>query len=309
MRWKSLNGFAVRKKNLLILIYILYLLSSPSVYGQKVLAVQSARFIPYEEVYKGFKDIYRKDIARVVIAELGNVSVTDKIKEIKPDVILAIGIDALLETKDIRDIPIIHAMTLNARSILSDNDNITGVDINISPERQLSIISKILPEIKKIGLIYNPGKTGYLAGSIQESAKKTDIEITAYKVNESSDVPTLVNKMKGQIDLLWMMPDTTVVTPETVEFMLLFSIENRTPVASFSKKHVEMGALISISAAPFAMGQRAGEVANKILSDKNYRNEGEIYVREESLFINMNAAKKLGIVINKKNMKKAEIIE
>ncbi|MFZ2948374.1 MAG: ABC transporter substrate binding protein, partial [Desulfuromonadaceae bacterium] len=67
-------------------------------------------------------------------------------------------------------------------------------------------------------------------------------------------------------DLFWMLPDITVITPETAEAILLFSLENNIPILTFSEKYLERGAMLSIGIDPFDIGRQAGEMAQTLFS-------------------------------------------
>ena len=56
------------------------------------------------------------------------------------------------------------------------------------------------------------------------------------EVSRPNDVPAALNALKGMVDALLMLPDTTVVTAETVESFLLFSQNNNIPVISLRRK-------------------------------------------------------------------------
>lgn len=105
-----------------------------------------------------------------------------------------------------------------------------------------------------------------------------------------------------------MLPDTSVISSETIEFLILFSIENRIPVFTFSEKFVEMGALISLNIDAYDLGKQAGEMAKEILSGKDIRNIPGSDARKIVLSINSKAAKKLGITINDEIVNKAIIV-
>ena len=72
-------------------------------------------------------------------------------------------------------------------------------------------------------------------------------------------MPAVIESMKGKIDIFWMLPDTDVITSETVDAILLFSFQNNVPVFSFSNKYVKMGALASLSVDPVALGAQTGD--------------------------------------------------
>ena len=298
-------------KNTLFII-ILFSLSALMVavtYGQEVVAVQSARLSPYEEALKGFQSTCRANVTRIIISEQERNDVIKKIYEIDPDIIIAIGMDALTRVKSIRDISIIYLMVLDPQSILSGEENITGVSMNIPQERQLTTLAKALPGIKNVGLVYDPTMTGHLVERAREAAARIGLNLIAKEINHPGEAPSAIRSLEGKIDVLWMLPDKTVITDETVEFMLLFSIENMTPVFTFSDKYLESGALMSISVDPFDMGSQAGEMAKGLTSEKGAEGAGEMEARKGVITVNMKTARKLGITIDEKIIAGANIID
>jgi len=102
-------------------------------------------------------------------------------------------------------------------------------------------------------------------------------------------------EMKDTIDVFWMLPDLTVITPETVEFLLLFSFENKIPLFTFSEKYVEMGAFLSMDIDAFDMGRQAGEMASEILAGEDVKKIEQTYARKAIVSTNLLIARKLGI--------------
>ena len=102
-----------------------------------------------------------------------------------------------------------------------------------------------------------------------------------------------IQDMKGKIDVFWMLPDLTVITPETIEFMLLFSLENKIPVFAFSEKYVELGAFMSIGVDAFDIGIQAGEMAEKILSGGDLTNARHVDARKAVISINLKGSKEI----------------
>ncbi len=298
------------KKNLsiLVILFLLILCQGLAWAGQEVVAVQSSRIQPYEEAVEGFKSVCDAGIKRIIISELQGADVAGEINKISPDMVLAIGMDALLKVKSIKDIPVVYVMVLNPWSILSEEKNIRGVGMSISQGEQLATLVSVMPEIKTIGLLYNKDRTGHLAKEAKDAAVKFGIKPVVREVYNSRDVPQLIQDMKGKIDVFWMLPDLTVITPETVEFMLLFSLENKIPILAFSEKYVELGALMSVGVDAFDMGSQAGEMAKKMLSGNGVINGKQEDARKAIISVNLNVAKKLGITIKENVVRKARII-
>jgi putative ABC transport system substrate-binding protein len=301
---------SIVRKNLSIIIFLsLIMLQVAAAAGQEAVVVQSARFAPYEEALKGFQRVCRADITRIVISELKRKNVVERIDEINPDIIIAIGMDALLKVKMIRDIPIVYLMILNPQSIISGEKNISGISMHISREKQLLILSEALPHVKRVGLVYDPEQTGYFVERARETAASMGLDLIANEVHSARDVPSSIKDLEGKIDAFWMIPDTTVITPETVEFLLIFSLENKTPILTFSEKYVELGALISIDTDPLAMGSQAGEMANRILSEKDYAYVERTDAKKEIIHINLKIAKNLGITMDEELLARAGIVK
>jgi putative ABC transport system substrate-binding protein len=85
------------------------------------------------------------------------------------------------------------------------------------------------------------------------------------------------------------------VTPETVEFLLLFTQQSGVPVVTFAGKYVDEGALISLDINSFDLGKQAGEMANKVLDGTRVSELPDSEARKAILRINRKVAQKLGI--------------
>lgn len=180
--------------------------------------------------------------------------------------------------------------------------------MNIPPEKQLVLLQEALHDVNRVGLLYDPAKTGYLVEKARYYSRKLGIKLIVKEVHSSKEVPSIINKMKYGIDVFWMLPDTTVITPETAEFLFLFSIENKIPVLTFSDKYLELGAVMSVSLDAFDIGRQAGEMAKEILSGTNIKNLPRFDARKAVLTINLKTAKKLGVTINNEIISRTKII-
>jgi putative ABC transport system substrate-binding protein len=282
----------------LILISLLTILISNGLAsaGQEVLIVQSMRIKPYDEAVNGFKSVYNPRMRRQVLAESGNLDLVENIYSSKPAVIIAVGLDALSRVKQIADIPIVYLMVLNPQSVLSDQANIRGISMHIPFKKQIKMFLNTLPGTRTVGLLSDPSRTGYFLQQSKTYAASVGIEVIAREIHRAKDVPAGMQDLKGKIDVFWMLPDLTVVTPDTVEFMLLFSIENNLPLLTFSEKYVEMGAFMSLNIDAFDIGRQAGEMAKEIVSGKKIQELEQAFARRAIVSTNLMTARKIGII-------------
>lgn len=291
---KTLNPEIVIKKTLIAIIFLIHY-SCLSFADNPIIVIQSVNIPPYADALKGFLNVHSFKIKRVILAEQKSFILTDEMEKARPSLILAIGRDALANVKDIRDIPIIYLMVLAPNSIITQNENFYGISMNVNPGQQLEIIKKSIPDLNNIGLIYNPYNTGNLVSKVVKEAEKTGVKVIPGQALKAVDVPPLFKDMSDKIRAFWMLPDITLMTPESIELMLSTSIEKKIPILTFSSKYVEMGALMSIAVDPFDMGQQAGELARKLL-DEGFKGEDKtIFARKGVVTFNRKVAEKLGI--------------
>ena len=266
--------------------------------GPEIAVVQSIRVKPYEQAIKGFRSICDVTIKRIVLSELGRADAVRSIKDKRPELVLAIGGDALSIAKRIKSIPTVYTMVLNPLTGLSGEENIRGVSMNIPPEQQLRALLRALPQVKTVGLLHDPDRTGGFVREAHVAALGMGIILVAREIHDAKDAASLIMDMRGKIDAFWMLPDITVITPQAVEFLLLFSLENTIPLLAFSEKYVELGAFMSTDIDAFDMGRQAGEIANRILSGADVRSVRHVGARRLVVSTNLMVARKLGITLD-----------
>ena len=302
------RGF--RTQTLLIVLVLLLGSVRPAAAEYRIAAVLSSRLQPYVQALQGFRDtigaavpvrgpksITYAEVKDYVLAEKPTqASLRREILANRPDLLVAIGTNALtfLKIKS-ADIPIVYLMVPYPAGIINSRTNITGVNLQISPARQLEALLAAAPDLKRLGLIYDPLRSGPLLKKIEAAARKKNITLIAKQARESSAVHGLLGEMADRIDCFWMLPDLTVVTPQTVEFILLFSLENRIPIFSFSAKYLNRGAAFALTFENYDLGRSAAEMAMKILAGHAVEAVPPREPREIRLRINHNVIKKLGI--------------
>lgn len=262
-----------------------------------VLAVQSVDVAPYNEVLGGFRGACHAETGKLVISQSPDRTVIQQVEQAKPDLVLAIGLDALNAVKGLKQMPILYLMVLNPEAGLSNAPNITGVSMNIPEEQQLRLIHTVLPKANHIGVVYDPVNTGWLVARGQAAAPKFGIRLLTRKVNSPRQVATTLANLRPVPDALWLLPDVTVIRPETLEFIFEYALTQKIPIICFSEKYLELGAFMSISMDLKDMGRQAGQMANQLLSGKTVRQVPPEEVRKAVVTVNRTVAEKLGISI------------
>jgi putative ABC transport system substrate-binding protein len=286
-------------KKFFLVIIALICFGSATAHAHDVLVVQGLRVKPHDEALRGFRSACGAEMRKLYLADLEGTDIAQLVQEEQPRLILVIGADALKKLRPIKDVPIIYLMVINPQTIVKGRRNITGVAMNVPQEKYLNLLTRITPRPKSVGVVYDPEKTGHLVKMAQQEARAYGIEILTREVRKPREVATAVDHLKGMVDALWMLPDTSVVTPETVELFLLASQENNIPVISFAGKYVEMGALAALDIDVFDQGRQAGEMGTKILNGTAIADLPAAEARSAPVKVNRSVAKKLGITLPK----------
>lgn len=312
--FKKVNALYYKKmlntglKNLCRAFIGLSLFICPSlIYAANVVSVQSVNITPYNDAFKGLASGCNCNVEQFVLSEMQGVDIVKEIRRERPDLIIAVGNGALEKIKSINNIPVVYLMALIPQPAVTGKTNITGISMDIPPDRQLEIIKQILPSANDIGLIYNPGQTGKFVEKAKVPAAAMGIKLTANEARNSKDVPEQLNLM-GRVKAFWMLPDVSVMTPETVEILFLYSIKNKVPVITFSQKYLEMGALMSLDIDAYDIGQQAGEIAGRILSGTDAGKIPAVSARKINITVNQRTARKLGINIKEETLKGVKVI-
>ena len=281
---------------LLIITASLLLLLTGAAEAHHILVIQSTRVKPYEEAFRGFSRACHHEAIRFVVSEGKENEIGDFIREEQPRLIVAIGADALEQVRQIRTIPIIYLMVLNPSKIVPEAKNVTGVQMTPSPVQQVDLIRKALPNVSKVGVLYDPNNLSKFVRQAADAARPLGLELVTREIRAPREVPGALLRLRGEIDAFWMLPDPSVVSPETMEFFILFSGENRIPLVSFSRKYVDMGALLALDTDPYDMGMQAGEMATRLLQDAGNRSIPRVEAARKTVkWVNPNVARRLGL--------------
>lgn len=273
-----------------------------------IIALKSAEIKPYNDALEGFRSSFNDDITEIVMTETEPAEVSRKLHNSGATAIFAIGLDALNLARSVRDVPVIYAMVPHAPAQNSDKKHISGISMHIPPDKYISSMLDVFYGAKRIGVIYDPKNSeAYIREAVQ-SAQARGVELVLKKAASTAELPSLVDSMKDRIDVFWMLPDATVITPETVKYLLLFSFQNKVPVFTFSRKYIEVGCAAGLYTAPFDMGAQAGEIAKKILNEKNPK-ASRADARKTILAVNRKIIKKLGIKIGDDVLKRSENVD
>ncbi|MDR3030825.1 MAG: ABC transporter substrate-binding protein [Holosporales bacterium] len=186
--------------------------------------------------------------------------------------------------------------------------NITGVSDYVLPKPQLKIFKEIQPNLKRLGVIYNTGEANSVAiiKEMRKAARECEIELIEQGIQKSSDIPQATNALAAKVDAIFINNDNTALCG----ISLIISICNKyqIPVYVSDTDEVEKGCVAALGPNQYELGKQAGKMIEKIKNGTNINDIKIEYPDRNELFINLEAAEKIGLKISKEVLAKADKI-
>ncbi|NLL01203.1 MAG: ABC transporter substrate-binding protein [Clostridiales bacterium] len=178
----------------------------------------------------------------------------------------------------------------------SPSGNATGTSDKLPVEKQLEMIRKVLPEAKKIGIMYTTSEVNSIS-TIEEykaAAPNYGFEIVESGISTIADVPLAADSLLEKVDCVNNLTDNTVVS--ALPTILNKASKKNIPVFGSEVEQVKIGCLASIGLDYFDLGKQTGKMAAQVLSGEKKASEINFEIIEDFAFYgNSLVAENLGI--------------
>ncbi len=264
--------------------------------GREVLVIQSLSIAPYEAVFEGFQAVVQGPVERILLPDTDPVRLAERMRRRWPGAIFCIGRQALEAVSHFEGVPIVFAMVLEPPEADRESDGhskrFTGIHMFVEPREQVRVFKRLFPELERMGVLYNPGRT--MGAAAATAVESLGMKAVAVPISDPKQGVAALDAMVEKIDAFWMLPDLSVWSPETVEYLFLESLRRRIPVLTFSKKYVDMGAAVAVGIQPRYIGFQAGRIINRLPEEAPQGGAVTVYPDEIAVSVNRAIAEKLG---------------
>lgn len=215
-------------------------------------------------------------------------------------VVIALGRVGLKATSGIdHDIPVVVGGILSINE--KDLQNLHGISLNPDPALLFSRLKQLLPDVKKVVVVYNPQHNESSIRIAREAAKAQGLELVA---NEARDLATAARAYETlfamsdkQHTALWLPNDPTTTEESTVMPLVLRESWNSSlPIFSSSLIHVKRGALFALYPNNLELGRNLANSAIGAMAGEP-RKKGMQPLREVHLAVNLRTANHIGLRI------------
>jgi putative ABC transport system substrate-binding protein len=202
-----------------------------------------------------------------------------------------------------KDIPIVFTAVTDpvaaqiVSSLTKPGGNVTGVS-DMSPlSDHLALIKEITPDVKKLGVIYNPGETNsaVLVARLKELGPDAGIEIVESAATKSGEVQQAALALVGKVDAIYIPTDNTVVS--ALEAAISVAEENKIPLYSGDTDSVPRGAIGTVGFNYHDIGLQTGKIVARVLRGENPGDIDVEFASGTDLVVSKAAAAKYGVTI------------
>lgn len=175
--------------------------------------------------------------------------------------------------------------------------NISGTT-DLSPiDRQLELILKFLPELQRIGVIYNSGEANSvtLVEILRKEAAARDIEVAEATVSNSAGVAQAAKSLIGRAGAIYIPTDNTVVS--AFEAITQVGYIAKLPVFAADTDSVVRGAIAALAVDYYRMGRQTGEMVARVFEGADPGTMPVETLREFRIHMNPASARKMGLEI------------
>jgi len=239
--------------------------------------------------------------------------IAEKLVGEKPALILTIATpSSQTVVKATADIPVVFSAVTDpvgaglVSSLDGGGKNVTGTS-DLSPvDRQLELIKEIVPNIKKLGFIYNAGESNSLTSlkQVQDEGAKLGIEIVEATVTNSSEVMMAAESLVGKVDAIHIPTDNTVVS--AFEAITKVCTDNKIPLFAADVDSVPRGAIAALAIDYYLLGKQTGRMAVEILEGKNPGEMPTEMLEDLLLYVNLDSAAAMGVTLPETVLTKAD---
>lgn len=176
--------------------------------------------------------------------------------------------------------------------------NVTGVSDMVPAADQLALIGKVTPQVKRIGIIFNPGEANsvaFLAQLKDAIAKSGTYELVEAPAPRTVDVSTAAKSLVGKADLIFAPTDNTVAS--ALPGIAKVANDAKIPLFGGDAEHVKQGAAFGLAVDYTEIGRQTGAIVVRVLKGEAPGSIPPETSKNLAVYINLTAAAKQGVTI------------
>ena len=186
-----------------------------------------------------------------------------------PRLLVAVGDLAARTAKQYcANCPVLYAAASNPDGINLSGPNVYGISNIPSPAKMMENVKLAFPEVKNVGLIYQPKNTGKLIAPLQAAASKSGLALNTVPIEQMKEVPKAFDQLANSVDLLLLLQDPGVITTDTLHYLFINCIKKKIPVFVSNEDLLRKCGVAGYGLDPEQLGAELAGLASDIMRDK-----------------------------------------
>jgi putative ABC transport system substrate-binding protein len=269
----------------------------------KVAILVSRNIRPYEEAVEGMSAVFTEFSGGKLkvfyldkFREKDRPSLSGELEAKAFNLLVAVGPEAadfIWTNKALRNSVKLYSVLLNPEKVLGPKNTFCGIPLNIPVQKQIEMIHRSLPETGRIGFLYDARYNLDFLKEAVACASGLGIEIIPLEVSSKKEIPGVLKKNWGKMDVLWLIPDRTVISESIVKYAIKESLFKGVPVIGYNRFFYDNGATLAFVFDYEELGKQCGEKALRLISGGKCEAEDPFF----HVWINTRVVKKLGMRI------------
>ena len=131
--------------------------------------------------------------------------------------------------------------------------------------KHLDLIKEIMPDAKRVGVIYNPGEANSVAlvEALQQGRAGRRPRVVEAAAARTVDVPSAAQSLVGKADAIYVPTDNTVVS--ALEGIVKVAQQAKLPVFAADTDAVPRGAIAALGFNYYDLGRQTGKMVVRVL--------------------------------------------
>ena len=200
-------------------------------------------------------------------------------------------------------IPVVYTAVTNpiAAELATDDKkpvgNVTGTSDVLPVEAQLKLIRKILPDAKKIGILYSTGEANSVSTleDYKRLAPEYGFEIVDKGISKKAEVPAAADVILNEVDCISNMTDNNVVN--NLDTLLAKATDAGIPVFGSEIEQVVNGCAAAMGLDYIELGRQTGKMAAAVLNGEDAASMPVQVISSGSLYVNSEVMSQFGLTI------------
>jgi len=190
--------------------------------------------------------------------------------------------------------PVAAGLVLDAKDP-SGNGNVTGTSDLIPVASDIALLKELSPQIKKIGMVYNPGEANSVVLTDLAVAAARDLGVTIIKAvaDTTANVPVAAQSLIGRIDAFYVTTDNTVVS--AIASVIGAAEEGGIPFLVADPTSIGSGVTLATGFDYYQHGLLTGSVVQQILQGKKPNEIPVTYQSKTLVVLDLDAAAKIDL--------------